>query len=226
MKTTHVDTLTVTGSWAAHTDYDPFCPDGKVVYNQVLALFLLPNTEPSIEPDHPDLKNFVFSAIVVFKPATQNTCNVVTGVNHLLEFYNKGESSMALISLSEKADYFPYPEETDRVDCAVVPADNLHTRSVGPASSFIFGRLIRADIGGLTHIVLPPAFGKDTENTNFDWVPRPLRGQVWANADLVDTEGDNLITRWWWLMKKPIDQILETRFAVRLWVFVQCPCVM
>ena len=100
---------------------------------------------------------------------------------------------MALISLSEKADYFPYPEEADRVDYAVVPADNLHTRSVGPASSFMFGRLIRADIGGLTHVVLPPAFGKDTENLNFDWVPCPVRGPVWANTELVDTEGDNLM---------------------------------
>ena len=193
VKTMHVDMPTVTGSWATHADYDPFCPNGKVVYNQALALFLSPNTEPSIEPDHHDLKNFVFSVIIVFKPATQNTCNVVTGVNRLLEFYDKGESSMALISLSEKADYFPYLEETDRVDYAVVPADNLRTRSVGPASSFIFGRLIKADIGGLTHVVLPPAFGKDTENTNFDWVACPLRGQMWANADLVDTEGDNLM---------------------------------
>ena len=40
---------------------------------------------------------------------------------------------MALISLSDKADYFPYPDEADRVDYAVVPADNLHTRSVSPS---------------------------------------------------------------------------------------------
>ena len=139
VKTTQVDTPMVTGSWAVRADYDPFCPDGIVLHNRALALFLSPNREPSIEPDHPELKNFIFSAIVVFKPATQNTCNIVTGVNCLLEFYDKGESSMALISLSEKADYFPYLEETDRVDYAVVPADNLHTRSVGPASSFMFG---------------------------------------------------------------------------------------
>ena len=147
VKTTHVDMLTVTSSWVVRADYDPFCPNGTVLHNQALALFLSPNMEPSIEPHHPELNDFVFSAAVIFKPATQNTCNIVNGVNRLLEFYDKGESSMALISLSEKVDYFPYPDEADRVDYAVVPADNLHTRSVGPASSFMFGRLIRADIG-------------------------------------------------------------------------------
>ena len=193
VKTMHVDTPTVTGSWAAHADYDPFCPSGTVLHNQALALFLSPNTEPSIELDHPELRDYVFSAVVVFKPASQNTCNLVTGVNCLLEFCDKGESSMALISLSDKADYFPYSDEADRVDYAVVPADNLHTRSVGPASSFMFGRLIRADIGGLTHVVLPPAFEKDLENINFDWVPCPVRRQVWANTELVDAEGKNLV---------------------------------
>ena len=193
VKTTQVDTPKVTGSWAARADYDPFCPDGIVLHDQALALFLSPNTEPSIELDHPELGNYIFSVIVIFKPATQNTCNLVNGVNRLLEFYDKGESSMALISLSEKADYFPYPEEADRVDYAVVPSDNLHTRLVGPVSSFMFGRLIRADIGGLTHVVLPPAFGKDVENLNFDWVPCPVRGSIWANAELVDSEGDNLM---------------------------------
>ena len=193
VKMTHVDTPTVTGSWAARPDYDPFCPSGTVLHNQALALFLSPNAEPSIEPDHPELKDFVFSAVVVFKPASQNTCNVVSGISRLLEFYDKEEPSMALISLSDKADYFPYPDEADREDYAVVPADNLHTRSVGPTSSFMFGRLIRADIGGLTHVVLPPAFEKDLENLNFDWAPCPVRGQVWANAELVDAVGENLM---------------------------------
>ena len=193
VKMTHVDTPTVTGSWVAREDYDPFCPDKAVVHNQALALFLSPNMEPLIEPDHPNMKNFVFSAVVVFKPATQNTCNVITGVTRLLEYYDKGEPAMALVTLSEKADYFPYPEEKDRVDYAVVPADNLHTRSVGPTSSFMFGRLIRANIGGVTHVVLPPAFGKDTENINFDWVPCPVRGSVWANTELIDTQDNNLM---------------------------------
>ena len=180
VKTTHVDTPKVTGSWAARADYDPFCPGGTILHNKALALFLSPNTELSIEPDHPDLKDFVFSAVIVFKPASQNTCGIISVVTRLLELYDKGESSMALISLSDKADYFPYPDEADRVDYAVVPADNLHTRSVGPASSFMFRRLIQADIRGVTHVVLPPAFEKDLENINFDWVPSPVRGQVWA----------------------------------------------
>ena len=193
VKTMQVDTPKVTSSWAVHADYDPFYPDGIVLHNRALALFFSPNMEPSIEPDHPELGNYVFLAIVIFKPATQNTCSLVTDVNRLLEFYDKGESSMVLISLSEKADYFPYPEEADRVDYAVVPSDNLHTRSVGPASSFMFGRLIQADIGGLMHVVLPPAFGKDAENLNFDWVPCPVRGSIWANSELVDLEGHNLM---------------------------------
>ena len=152
-----------------------------------------PNTEPLIEPDHPNLKNFVFSAVVVFKPGTQNTCNIVTGVTRLLEYYDKGEPAMALVTLSEKADYFPYPEEMDRVDYAVVPTDNLHTISVGPSSSFMFRRLIRTDIGGLMHVVLPPAFRKDNKNINFDWVPCPVRGSVWVNTELINTQDNNLV---------------------------------
>ena len=134
-----------------------------------------------------------FSAVVVFKPATQNTCNIVTGVTRLVELYDKGESGMALINLSEKADHFPYPEEKDRVDYAVVPADNLNTWSVGPTSSFMFARLIRTEIGGITHVVLPPAFGKDADSISFDWVPCPVRGSVWANTELVDSEDENLM---------------------------------
>ena len=85
VKTTHVDMPTVTSSWAVRADYDPFCPSGTVLHNQALALFLSPNTEPSIEPDHPELRDFVFSAVIVYKPATQNTCNIISGVNRLLE---------------------------------------------------------------------------------------------------------------------------------------------
>ena len=99
---------------------------------------------------------------------------------------------MALVSMSDTADYFPYPDEADRVDYAVVPADNLHTRSVGPASSFMFGRLIRVDIKGVTHVVLPPAFEKDLDNTDIHWEPCPVRGNVWANEELVDAVGENL----------------------------------
>ena len=36
------------------------------------------------------------------------------------------------------------------------------------------------------HIVLPPAFGLDTEARDFDWVPHPIWGNVWANYQLVD----------------------------------------
>ena len=193
VKTTHVDMPMVTRSWAARADYDLFCPGGTILHNRALALFLSPNINPLVQTDHPELKNFVFSAVVVFKPASQNTCNLVTGVTRLLDFFDKRESSMALVSLSDTADYFPYPDEADRVDYAVVPADNLHTRSVGPASSFMFGRLIQADIKGVMHVVLPPAFEKDLDNTDFDWVPCPVRGSVWANAKLVDAEGENLM---------------------------------
>ena len=40
--------------------------------------------------------------------------------------------------------------------------------------------------------MLPPAFEKDLDNTDFDWVPCPVRGSVWANTELVDAEGENL----------------------------------
>ena len=63
----------------------------------------------------------------------------------------------------------------------VVPTDNLNTRSVGPMSSFIFAWLIRADIR------------KDTDSISFDWVPCPVRGSVWANTKLVDSQDDNLM---------------------------------
>ena len=192
MKTMHVDTPTVTCSWAARADYDPFCPGGNILHNRALALFLSPNMNQLVETDHPELRNFVFSAVVVFKPVSQNTCSLITGVNRLLDFFDKGEPSMALVSLSDMADYFPYPDEADRVDYAVVPADNMHTRSVGPASSFMCGRLIRVEIKGVTHVVLPPAFEKDLDNTNISWVPCPVRGSVWANEELVDAGGENL----------------------------------
>ena len=45
VKTMHVDTPTVTRSWAARADYNPFCPGGTILHNRALALFLSPNTE-------------------------------------------------------------------------------------------------------------------------------------------------------------------------------------
>ena len=44
------------------------------------------------------------------------------------------------------------------------------------------------------HIVLPPAFGLDTEAQDFDWVPHPIRGNIWANYQLVDPDSDENFT--------------------------------
>ena len=49
VKTMHVDTPTVTRSWAARADYDPFCPRGTILHNKALALFLSPNLNPLVE---------------------------------------------------------------------------------------------------------------------------------------------------------------------------------
>ena len=66
------------------------------------------------------------------------------------------------------------------MDYAVVSADNVMKKSVGPASNFIFGHLLHVVIDGVTNGILPPAFRKDTNSSSFDWVSCPKQGPIWA----------------------------------------------
>ena len=191
MWATHVDVRTAVNSWAKNSNIYTFCPDGEVIHNLALALFLMPNAEPSIIPENSILKDAVFSAVIVFKPMTQNTCSIATAVDRLVEYHEKDTPALALVSLSEKSSYFPYPVR--QIDYAVVLADNLMMRSMGPMSSFIFRRLLHADVSSITNVILPPSFSKEPNNLDFNWVPCPTRGSVWSNAELVDAYGDNII---------------------------------
>ena len=38
------------------------------------------------------------------------------------------------------------------------------------------------------NVVLPPAFGLDADALDFDWVPHPVRGAMWANYQLMDLD--------------------------------------
>ena len=100
MTAMQVDMLTAVNKWAKNENYDTFCPDGDVCHNLALALFLSPNTQHSIEPMNSILKDFVFLGVVIYKPSTQTTGNIYTGVNCLMEYGEKGMPVAALISLS------------------------------------------------------------------------------------------------------------------------------
>ena len=168
-----VDLLTAVNKWEKNENYDTSCSDGKVCHNLALVLFLSPNTEPSIESVNSILQDFVFSVVVVFKASTQNTCNIYNGIKHLVGYGEKGTPAVALISLSTALEYYLYPQETALTDYAVISADNNMAKSSSPASSFIFGWLLREIINEVTNVVLPPAFGKDINSLSFDWVPCP-----------------------------------------------------
>ena len=171
--TMQADLLMAVNKWAKNENYDTFCPDGKVCHNLALALILSPNTEPSIEPLNSILQDFVFSVLVVFKPSTQNTCNIYNGINHLVGYFEKGTPAVGLISLCTASEYYLYPQETALTDYAIISADNNMAKSSGPASSFIFGRLLHVIVNEVTNVILPPAFGKDINSLGFDWVPCP-----------------------------------------------------
>ena len=105
----------------------------------------------------------MFSAVVMYKPMAQCTCPLRNTVNDLCECARDKKPSLAFVSLSEAASYFPYPEVADHVDYAIVPADNVMTQVIGLTSDYIVGQLLRMIGGGVMNVVLPPAFGIDAK---------------------------------------------------------------
>ena len=124
----------------------------------------------------------------------QNTCSLWDTVSKLCEFVRDKTPAIALISLSEAASYFPYLDEEDHVDYAIVQVNNRMTQVIGPTSAFLVGRLLRVIDNDTMHVILPPAFGLDTEAQDFNWVPHPIQGNIWANYQLVDPDSDKNFT--------------------------------
>ena len=128
----------------------------------------------------------MFLAVVMYKLMAQHTCPLCNTVNDLCECAQDKKPSLAFISLSETASYFPYPEAADHVDYAIIPIDNIMTRVIGPTSNYIVGRLLHMIEGDAMNVVLPPAFGIYAKAQDFDWVPHPVREGMWSNYQLID----------------------------------------
>ena len=124
-----------------------------------------------MEPSNNIIGDYVFSAVVMYKPMAQSTFSLWEAINKLCEFIKNRTPAVALVSLSEGASYFPYPVEEDCVDYAIVPLDNRMTRVVGPTAAFLVGRLLHVIDNDTMHIILPPAFCLDAETQDFNLVP-------------------------------------------------------
>ena len=132
----------------------------------------------------------------MYKLMAQNTCSLRNAVSELCEFAKKKTPAIALFSLSEVATYFLYPAEEDHIDFTIVPIDNRMTWVIGLTSAFLVGHLLCVIENNITNVILPPTFGLDAEAWDFNWVPHPVWGTVWANYHLVDpdSEGDDNFT--------------------------------
>ena len=137
----------------------------------------------------------MFSAVVMYKLMAQHTCPLCNAVNDLCECAQDKMPSLAFVSLSEAASYFPYPQAADHVDYPIVPVDNVMMQVTGPVSEYIIGHLLHMIEGDIMNVVLPPAFGTDAKARDFDWVPHPIRGTMWSNYQFVDPgEGNENFT--------------------------------
>ena len=87
--------------------FDIFNPDDNASHNLALALFLMPNAQPWVEPSNNVIRDYVFSAVVMYKPMAQNTCSLWDAVSKLYEFVRDKTPAVALISLSEGSIIFP-----------------------------------------------------------------------------------------------------------------------
>ena len=193
VKMTHIDLEIASSRWLEES-FNVFNLDDDTSHNLVLALFLMLNTQPRVEPLNNIIRDYIFSTVVMYKLMAQSTCSLQDTISKLCEFAKNRTPAITLVSLSEAASYFPYPDEEDSVDYAIIPVDNGMTRVVGPTSAFLVGHLLRVIDNDTTHVVLPPAFGLDAEAWDFDWVPHPVLGNIWANYQLVDPDSDENFT--------------------------------
>ena len=190
IKATHIDLDIATVQWM-NESYDVFNPDGVVSHNLVLVLFLTPNHEAWIESLNELLGDFVISAVVMYKQTAQRTCSLRKAVNKLCVLAQEKTPSLAFVSLSEVASYFPYPTTSDHIDYTIVPVSNVMTRVVGPTLGFIVGRLLRMLEGDVMNVVLPPAFGMNADMQDFNFVPHLVRGAMWSNYQFINLENGN-----------------------------------
>ena len=175
--------------------FDIFNLDGIISYNLALVLFLTQDHQACVESLNEVFRDYVFSAVVMYKPMAQHMCPLSSAVNDLCEFARNKTPALALISLSEAASYFPYPLAEDHVNYAIVLVDNIMTGVVGLTSEFLVGRLLCMIEDDVMNIVLPPAFGINADAWDFDWVTHPVCKVMWSNYQFVDTDnGDENFT--------------------------------
>ena len=67
-------------------------------------------------------------------------------------------------------------------------------RNIGHLEDLVTGCLCCLEgTDGWIHVVLPPAFGLDPKSLSVMYMPAESRGVVWANHDLIDNDGKNLM---------------------------------
>ena len=107
-KTTLINLDIATVRWMQES-FDLFNPDGEVSHNSALVLFLMPNHQARVTSSNDLLGDYVFLAVVMYKPMAQSTCPLPNAVNNLCELTQNKIPTLAFVSLSEAASYFPYP---------------------------------------------------------------------------------------------------------------------
>ena len=141
IKATHIDLDIVTGQWM-NKSFDIFNPDDVISHKLALVLFLTPNHQLHIESSNKVLGDYIFSAVVMYKPMAQHTYPLHSAVNDLFELTRNKTPALALISLSEAVTYFPYPLVGNHVDYTIVLVDNSMTQFIRPMSGFMVGQLL------------------------------------------------------------------------------------
>ena len=84
-------------------------PDRVVSHNLMLALFLTPNAEPRVKPMNDIIRDYVFSAMVVYKLTVQSMCSLHSTVNKLGKYARKKTPAIAVVSLLEAAASIIFP---------------------------------------------------------------------------------------------------------------------
>ena len=92
IKATHINLDIATNRWIEES-YDVFNPDDTVSHNLVLALFLTANAQHRVELSNSVRGNYVFSAVVMYKPMAQNMCCLQDAISQLCELTRSSPSA-------------------------------------------------------------------------------------------------------------------------------------
>ena len=65
------------------------------------------------------------------------------------------------------------------------------TRVIRPTLGFIVDRLLHMLEGDVMNLILPFAFGMNTNTQDFDWFPHHVHGAMWSNYQFIDSENSN-----------------------------------